>query len=149
MLRKVLCGLAIVLLTGLTSCYDNYISSIPDYPVNLSLNLTSTYPTFRNSVNQFLVFDKPVKQGDFVGFGGILVYSGFDGNYFAFDLACPHEVDPKVRVIPNDVGQAECPVCGSIYDISYGIANPVKGPAKETLRRYKTALQGDLLVIYR
>jgi Rieske Fe-S protein len=149
MFRKWMGGLVILMMAGLTSCYDNYISSIPDYPVNLSLNLTSTYPTFRNSVNQFLVFDKPVKQGDFVGFGGILVYSGFDGNYYAFDLACPHEVDPKVKVTPNDVGQAECPVCGSVYDISYGIANPVKGPAKETLRRYKTALQGDILVIYR
>lgn len=149
MTRRLITGLIIVLSIGLSSCYDNYISSIPDYPVNLSLNLTSTYPTFKNSVNQFLVFEKPVKQGDFVGYGGILVYTGFDGNYYAYDLACPHEADSKVKVVPNELGQAECKVCASVYDISYGIANPVKGPAKETLRRYKTALQGDILVVYR
>jgi len=149
MTRNLIIALAMIFSLGLTSCYDNYISSIPDYPVNLTLNLTSTYPTFKNSVNQFLVFEKPVKQGDFVGFGGILVYTGFDGNYYAFDLACPYEADSKIKVVPNTLGQAECKLCGSLYDISYGIANPVKGPAKETLRRYKTALQGDILVIFR
>lgn len=140
--------LLLILPVVLTGCYDNYISSIPDYPVSLELNLTSTYPTFRNSVNESLVFEKPVKATDRVGFGGILVYSGFDGNYYAFDLACPHEADSKIKIKANDLGQAVCETCGSVYDISYGVGNPVSGPSKEVLKRYKTALQGDNLIIY-
>ena len=118
-------------------------------PVYMELNLTTTYPTFKNSVNESLVFERPVLATDRIGYAGLLVYSGFDMMYYAFDLACPVEADPKVKVKPNDLGQAVCETCGSVYNISYGIGNPEEGPAKETLRRYKTALQGDLLIIFR
>lgn len=130
-----------------TGCYDNYISSIPDYPVRLQLNLTSTYPTFRDNPNTFLIFDKPIQATDRVGYGGVLAYVGFDGNYYAFDLACPYEAKQNVKVTPNELGQVVCETCGTVYDISYGIGNPVKGPAKEMLKRYKTIPQGDVLYI--
>jgi nitrite reductase/ring-hydroxylating ferredoxin subunit len=144
--KKIL--LLLILPLIMSGCDDNYISSIPVYPVSLELNLTSTYPTFRNSANEYLIFEKPVKATDRVGFGGILVYSGFDNNYYAFDLACPHEALAKTKVKPNDIGQAVCETCGTVYDISFGIGNPASGPSKEALKRYKTALQGDLLIIY-
>jgi hypothetical protein len=129
------------------SCTDNIQSSIPDYPVSLQLNLTSTYPTFRNSYNKSLTFTKGVSVTDRVGFGGILVYTGFDGTYYAFDMACPYEIKSTVRVYPNDIGQAVCEKCGSVFDIGYGIGNPSTGPAKEALKRYKTSLSGDILYI--
>lgn len=140
--------IGLLLLTG-AGCDDVYISSIPDYPVSLELNLASSYPNFRNSVNETLLFEKPVKATDRIGFGGILVYSGFDFNYYAFDLACPYEAKANVKVKPNGLGQVVCAACKSVYDISYGIGNPVEGPAKEILRRYKTAIQGDILYIFR
>ena len=129
------------------SCRDNIQSAIPDYPVSLQLNLTSTYPTFRNSYNKSLTFTKGVSVTDRVGFGGILVYTGFDGTYSAFDMACPYEIKSTVRVYPNDIGQAVCEKCGSVFDIGYGIGNPSAGPAKEALKRYKTSLSGDILYI--
>jgi len=137
------------LTTTLVSCYDNVISSIPDYPVNLNLDLTTTYPTFRNSVNQFLLFETRIKEYDRVGFGGILVSTGFDGNYYAFDMACPYEAKYNVRVYPNEIGQAVCESCGSVFDISYGIGNPSTGPATETLKRYRATLSGNILYINR
>jgi len=133
----------------LVSCYDNVISSIPDYPVNLQLNLTTTYPTFKNSVNQFLLFEVRIKETDRIGFGGILVYTGLDGNYYAFDMACPYEAKYNIRVYPNEIGQAVCKSCGSVFDIGYGIGNPSKGPAKEVLKRYRAILSGDMLYISR
>lgn len=133
----------------LSACDDNYRSSIPDMPVHLELNLITNYPIFRNSVNQFLVFTRPIKSTDRIGFGGILVYSGFDMQYHAFDLACPHEVNSSIRVTPNELGQAVCPSCGSVFDLTFGIGNPISGPAKETLRRYRTSLQGDILIVFR
>ena len=133
----------------LGSCNDNVISSIPDFPVYLNLNLTSTYPTFRNSYNKSLTFETVILATDRVGYGGILVYTGFDGNYYAFDMACPYEVKQSIRVHPNGLGQAVCEGCGSVFDIGYGNGYPASGKAKEALKRYKTILSGDVLIISR
>ncbi|MDP4238629.1 MAG: hypothetical protein Q8904_04055 [Bacteroidota bacterium] len=140
--------LVILLLTlSLVSCNDNVISSIPDFPVYLALNLTTTYPTFRNSYNQYLVFKKPVFVTDRIGYGGILVYTDLSGDYCAFDLSCPYEAKQDIRVVPNSSGQAVCEGCGSVFVISDGIGYPLSGKAKETLKRYKATLSGDVLYI--
>jgi hypothetical protein len=136
-----------ILALSFAGCNDNVISSIPDFPVYMQLNLTSTYPTFRNSVNKYLIFEKGVFVTDRTGFGGILVYTGFDGEYYAFDLSCPYEAKQDIRVIPNGIGQAVCEGCGSVFDLGYGIGNPSSGKAKEALKRYKAVLSGDILLI--
>jgi len=141
--------LALIINLSLAGCNDNYYSSIPDFPVSLDLNLTSTYPTFRNSINQSLTFTKPIFTTDRIGFGGILIYTGFDGEYYAFDMSCPYEAKQNIRVYPNGLGQAICEGCGSVFDIGYGIGNPSSGKAKETLKRYKTSLSRDILSIFR
>lgn len=141
------CLVIFILAFSVESCNDNVISSIPDFPVYLNLNLTSTYPTFRNSVNQSLVFEKAISVTDRIGYGGILVYTGFDGEYYAFDMACPYEAKQTIRVHPNDIGQAICESCGSVYEIGYGIGYPSSGKAKEALKRYKAILSGDILYI--
>jgi len=139
----------LILTLSTVSCNDNVISSIPDFPVYLELNLTSTYPTFKNSYNKSLLFEKGVSVTDKIGYGGILVYTGLDGGYYAFDMSCPYEAKQDVRVFPNGSGQAVCEGCGSVFDIGYGIGNPSSGKAKETLKRYKAILSGDILVITR
>ncbi|MDO9152516.1 MAG: hypothetical protein Q7U47_02205 [Paludibacter sp.] len=141
--------LLLLFTAAFSGCYDNVISSIPDYPVRLQLNLTTTYPTFRNSVNQYLLFEKRILATDYIGFGGILVYTGFDGEYYAFDMACPYEAKNDIKVYPNDLGQAVCKKCGTVFDIDSGVGNPSSGPAKEVLKRYRTSLSGDVLYISR
>ena len=136
-----------ILAISVTGCIDNVISSIPDYPVYLQLNLTTTYPTFRNSYNQFLVFEKPIYITDRVGFGGILVYTDLNGDYCAFDLSCPYEAKQNILVVPNHSGQAVCQGCGSVFNIGDGIAEPISGKAKQALKRYKAMLSGDILYI--
>lgn len=133
----------------LAGCNDNIQSSIPDYPVYLDLNLTSTYPTFKNNINQSLAFTKRILETDRIGYGGILVYVGFDGEYYAFDMSCPYEVKTNVRVYPNGLGQAVCEKCGSVYEIGYGGGFPSSGPSKEVLKSYKAMLSGDVLYITR
>jgi len=130
-------------------CNDNVVSSIPDFQVYMELNLTTTYPTFRNSYNKSLTFEKGVVATDRTGFGGILVYTGLDGGYYAFDMSCPYEAKQNIRVYPNDKAQVVCEGCGSVFDIGYGIGNPSSGKAKEVLKRYKAALVGDILYITR
>lgn len=139
--------LSIFVSLAFTGCNDNVISSIPDFPVYLELNLTSTYPTFRNSHNKFLTFEKGVFVTDRTGYGGILVYTDLNGEYCAFDLSCPYEAKRTVRVVPNDSGQAVCEGCGSVFDLTSGIGNPISGKAKEMLKRYKAILSGDILYV--
>ncbi|MFA6999361.1 MAG: hypothetical protein WC198_09400 [Victivallaceae bacterium] len=142
----------------ISGCEDNYISSIPNYPVSLELNLTASYPTFKDNPYQFLVFEKPRYDYEYLGYGGILVVCGFGSDrpyeYYAYDLACPHEADAKIKVTPNSNGQAVCNTCGSVYDIVNGFGIPIDdSPAREPLKRYKTYLDskptGDYLYITR
>lgn len=151
----------VVIMTCLfiAGCDDTYISSIPDYPVYLELNLVTTYPIFRNSINKSMTFLTPVTAIERIGYGGILVYTGFDGAYYAFDMSCPYEHKSTVRVHPNELGQAICEKCGTVYDIGYGVGNPSKrirpnlpdttALAKEVLKRYRTSMQNDYLYITR
>ena len=145
-----------------TSCVDNYVSSIPDYLVGIQLNLTSTYPTFKNSTNQSLIFIKGVTpnipEGEFTGYGGIIVCSEIMvddyGNtiYCAFDMSCPYEHKPNIRVYPkkNGFGQVICDSCKSIFNIGYGYGDPTpESKAKEFLKRYRAQLSGDYLTIQR
>lgn len=142
-----------VLALQFVSCDDTYRSSIPDFPVYLELNLAVEYSTFRNSYNKSYTFIKGItpniKQNNYTGFGGLLVNTGFDGQYYAFDMSCPYEAKKNILVHPNDIGQAICDSCKSIFNIGYGNGDPASGPAKETLRRYKANLSGDILYITR
>ena len=147
----------------IAGCDDTYISSIPDYPVSLQLNLyVNPYNTIKENPNHYLIFDSksPNYGGVYaIGYGGVLVYCGFDYNYYAFDLSCPYEHKQEIKVKPNDLGQAVCEKCGTVFDIGYGVGNPSKrirpnlpdttALAKEVLKRYRTSMQNNYLYITR
>ena len=138
----------------LISCENEDQRRIPEASVYMELNLAASYPTFRNSVNDTLVFTRP-RNGhptDRVGYGGILVYTfvnGTDLNYCAFDLCCPNEVNPNIRVNPNDRGEAVCKSCGTVYQLLTGTGMVISGPSKWNLKRYTVQLSGDMLYISR
>ncbi len=150
----------LVLALTFLSCDDKYISSIPDMPVYLTVDL-NVNNTFRNSNYKALIFERnnSIQVGHAVGFGGILLYTTYEGKYVAWDLACPYEVDSKVKVElemeseKDFVYHATCPVCGSKYELMYGLGNPISGPSKEILRPYKVSLSsgmsGEILTIYK
>ena len=150
-------GIFILLLLiniGLSSCENEDQRRIPEASVYMELNLAASYPTFRNSVNDTLVLTRP-RNGhptDRVGYGGILVYTfvnGTDLNYCAFDLCCPNEVNPNIRIYPNDRGEAVCKSCGTVYQLLTGTGMVISGPSKWNLKRYKVQLSGDMLYISR
>lgn len=139
------------------ACESNYVSSIPNYPVSMRINLTNEYPTFKNSTNQYLLFTDRELERDRVGYGGILLCSGIMlddyGNsvYYAYDLSCPYEADQKVRVSPMEdgLGKVKCEKCGTEYNVGYGFGDPdtKSGPSKEILKRYRVVVNGDLLTV--
>lgn len=153
-IQSLLIFLILLIYIGLSSCENEDQRRIPEASVYMELNLTTSYPTFRNSVNDTLVFTQP-RNGhptDRVGYGGILVYTfvnGTDLNYCAFDLCCPNEVNPNIRVYPNDRGEAVCKSCGTVYQLLTGTGMVASGPSKWNLKRYTVRLSGDILYISR
>ncbi len=75
------------------------------------------------------------------GYGGVLLTCDIYGERRAFDLACPVERDPQVRVaVDRQTNVARCAKCGSTYDVFgiNGIGNGIalSGPAAEGHRPY-------------
>ncbi len=130
------------ILTLIVSCRDENQLRIPNAPVFLKLNLTTEYATFRNNVNDTLSFIYPRighEREDRLGFGGILVIVGIGENetkYYAYDLACPHEVKSTIRIVPKSDGTAKCNVCNSEFYLTDGWGRVSKSPSKWSLKRY-------------
>lgn len=150
--------LIIVLLhVAFVSCERNYVSSIPNYPVGMRINLTTDYPNFKNSTGQILTFTERKLDIDRLGFGGILLCTGLMtddfGNslYYAYDMACPYEADLKVRVYPMEegLGRVKCEKCGTEYNVGYGFGDPdtQTGPSTEILKRYRVTISSDYLTV--
>lgn len=138
----------------LLSCGNPYKSPIPDSPVDIALNMLSYDPTFGSVINDTLIFEYPRLYAPFaVGYGGVLINVGYDDNlntrYFAYDLSCPYEAEPKVRVytIPDLEGYVKCHQCGSEYYITDGWGRVSKGPSKFPLKRYQTDYVNNFLII--
>lgn len=131
------------------SCENDDQRRIPDVPVYLELDLNGKYSTFRN-VYDTVVYQSSVTVKDYIGFGGILVNIGFDGNYYAYDLACPYEVNPSIRIYPDESGmKAICRNCGSEFEIWNGTGMVSKAPSKWNLKRYQTRVLDGVLHVTR
>lgn len=124
------------------SCEEEYVSTIPIAPVNIKLNL-NTEDSDLIPLLATKSFTQPRIATDRIGFGGVLVIQG-DTQLYAYDLACPVEANRNIKVIPNDVGQATCPHCKSVYDLAYGSGMPHSG-TKLFLKSYPVIATGYLI----
>lgn len=90
----------------------------------------------------------PYKAADATGYGGLLLVTDVLGAPVAYDLSCPYEARPDVRIeVPHDELFAECPKCGSTYDVFTNHGYPLSGPAAErgyALQRYSVTSGGAL-----
>ncbi|MDR2086405.1 MAG: hypothetical protein LBP72_04435 [Dysgonamonadaceae bacterium] len=127
----------------LQACDEEIVSPIPYAPVNLVLDLKYEDSNLVSPLT-YKIFTKKRFEEDKLGFGGILVINGRGENMlinlFAYDLACPVEVDRNIRIVPNDLGQAVCPHCGAVYMISNGSGATLSG-SKNFLRTYRVSPQ--------
>lgn len=147
-MKTILKLLPILLLAWSMAGCEGYVSSIPDQPVYFKRNLnTSNLSPF----GSYLYITAPELASDRIGFGGLLVYHAQDNVYYAVDLSCPKEVNPKVRIgKPSDAGMCRCDSCGEIYDMSFGQGIPTKGISKEPLRHYTVNIdENDYIFITR
>ena len=143
-------GLLYIFLTFifLSSCSDTIDSPVPSYPVSMKLDLTFNDKELKNA-GAYKIYTTPTASYLSLGYGGVVVvHSSADDNYYAFDLACPYEVLPSVKIEIEDGGlYASCPKCGSRFDISFGSGHPVNGPATGGLRRFTVTPSGNYLIV--
>lgn len=99
------------------------------------------YRRFIRTATMKVPADFPYTVSSATGYGGVLLVGDVFGNPVAYDLACPVEVKPDIRVeVDIDAADAYCKICGSTYDIFMGNGNPTSGPAADKgygLTRYK------------
>lgn len=80
------------------------------------------------------------------GYGGVLLVADVLGNPVAFDLSCPVENRPEVRVaVDTETHQAVCPRCKSRYEVFSNFGIPLSGKAQEmgyALTRYSVGAGG-------
>ena len=153
----------IVAMFALLSCSDVNDDRIPVTAVNIDLGNQGYWDTYGvHTVGQFRYFIKSEKQpADFpytamtyTGFGGILLVTDLSGSPLAYDLACPVECTPNVRVVfDTSTLQAVCHKCGSRYDVCEFNGSPLSGPAHEHkygLRRYRAvrASAGGYTIVF-
>lgn len=130
---------------SLQACNDEIYSPIPSSPVNLTLDLRFEDSEL-NNVWACKRFTTRRLETDRLGYGGILVINGVGENIllnlYAYDLACPVEVSKEIRIVPNDLGKATCPKCGTVYNIVNGIGASESGN-KVFLRSYPVSPLGN------
>jgi nitrite reductase/ring-hydroxylating ferredoxin subunit len=139
---------SILLPVLLTTCEDTTMrSSVPTYPVRLTINTqlgqfvhfvpeaTYDYITIDRQGYHYHNYTQALAATDMIGYGGVIVYIDGGSRYNAFDMCCPHCLDPK-HPVEMDGFFAVCPICGERYDMSWGLAVPTQRIATEALRRY-------------
>ena len=152
-------GLTFLLfLLALCACdtHTTYRSSVPSYPVNIRINTyEGTYVHFVHIYTYLIVDEKgyhfngqtmPRKETDRFGYAGVVVYIDGNGNYSAYDMACPNCVSQKDPVKVDGM-LAICPLCGEAYDLGSGYATPQKGISNEALRRYDLIVSNGVITI--
>ena len=159
-------GIGLILTLGIQSCQSVDNERIPNMVVNISLSDAGVWNTYgvsgfgshRNFIytgganNQPSGFPYTTKSA--TGFGGVLLIEGLDpynnlGAYpLAYDLACPVERQPNIRVmIDSENYVAVCPECGSVYDVTMGAGAAIGGEAatgkyKYGLKIYRVVASG-------
>lgn len=149
---KVLAAAAVLGACSLASCDTVIDDRIPDTACNIVFTTQGMWDVYgvtgayqwRNFIytsQDRIPVQFPYNITSHTGYGGVLLVGDMHGVPRAYDLACPVECKPTVRVIiDTDHMDAYCPVCHSTYDVFNNNGTPTSGPAWDYgygLRRYQ------------
>ncbi len=141
--------IVLLLVALLVGCKNQMTSSIPSTKVDFKFNILTDAPQL-NANGGVATFIKPKYANQYLGYGGVVVFRNFEGASFAaFDLACPNEVDPQVRLNVDSIpGEAICMQCGAVFDIAYSRGYPISDNCKSPLRPYSLTVSGYEVHVY-
>ena len=135
------------------SCNKVNVSNVPYAPVYLELDLQFKDTDLVGSLNfKEITSEAGQNYGTRLGYSGVLVVNGFSATtggtqYYAYDLCCPHEGKKDIRVKADNTGWAQCPECGTKYEIAYGSGTPSDGPSEFALTKFNVTQRGSELLI--
>jgi hypothetical protein len=149
-----------------SSCEKIDFERIPPSNVRLSFDTSAEwqmygtpgaldYKMFILSGNTRIPSNYPWTALTYTGYGGILLVGDITGAPYAFDLACPVEVQSNVRLkIDEDANEAYCPQCGSRFAVFTNYGSPISGEArklKRGLRRFNVGpgTNGEYMLVTR
>jgi len=128
-------------IVGTNSCKKDYTSVVPYVVVNENFNPTN-YIELNISGGSVYIPN--------AGYGGLIIFRDLvdsSNPFLAFDATCTYEVSSLIRVKADGNGIATCPKCGSQFILFGGNGSPVKGPASEPLKQYRTSFDGGRIVV--
>ena len=156
-LKSLFCAALTAVATCLTmtSCESVDDERIPPVGVNVQFVNIGDWHTYGVAgAGQYRIFRKtdrlpagyPYKVSEYTGYGGLLLTCDPNGEYLVYDLSCPVEVKPDVRIAVDTenemAGIAVCHKCGSRYNL-YGYGAPISGKALDLnygLQKYRVAV---------
>lgn len=129
---------------------------IPPAPVWYLLDLMGEGYALMEPISMVSI-EHPRTAEDRVGYGGLVVVhlSGIGEPFCAYEAACPYDWPTVVSVQPMPEKQlpegtllaVQCPRCGTVYDLTLGLGQPLNGPARLPLTPYRCRRVGDRLLI--
>lgn len=143
---------ALLLTSGCKEVNDDRIPYRPVYIEFSNRSIWEVYGVGGYGESRRFIKDENSPEGFFytttsaTGYGGVLLIWGFhpfnnEPGPLAYDLACPVERNPQVRVnVLQDNLEAECPVCHSRYNVINRGGAPLAGEALQKnygLKRYE------------
>lgn len=127
-----------LLVASVTSCSSTTEPNTPVAPVYILRSLYEADLQALSSPGGMVRLTQPRAIGERLGYGGILlVRSLVEEQFYAYDLACPHEIPNVIQLEISDL-DIFCPSCGSHYEVLHGSGAPLSGDARSPLRKYKT-----------
>lgn len=135
---------------------EQALSRIPDMPVQVQIPVGSDLNTILSAKS--ITSPEGYPADTKLGYGGVLVVNGFatdseNSTFYAFDLACPHEANPQIRIrVDKAKLDAYCPQCQSRFEVFHGSGVPTAGVARDSktgLKRYRTQTQGNYVRVTR
>ncbi len=130
---------ALIAMAATPSCNSIDDDAIPSVPVQIVFNDVGVWDRYGVAgALDCRYFIKETRQPSgffytattYTGWGGVLLVGDIYGEPRAYDLSCPVEHAPDVRIaVDNDTHQAVCPKCGSVYDVFENYGYPLSGPA--------------------
>jgi nitrite reductase/ring-hydroxylating ferredoxin subunit len=136
-----------------SECKKEEQHPIPDVYVNFLINIqTDPEYFFLLTQGNSIVINSSEIGALSLGYNnnGIIIYNSGDGEFYAFDRTCPHDIPESIVVETDGIsGFATCPQCGSVYVFpSMGLPT-VDSPSRWPLKKYNAFYNpntGDLLV---
>lgn len=149
---------------AVTSCHTIDDDRIPPAPVRIAFPTVAEWQIYgtpgATDHKRFIKGEKtppnfPWTALTETGYGGVLLCGDVHGAPVAYDLACPVEIRPDIRIIVDpEALNAYCPKCHSVYDIFTNYGQPLSGPAAEQgygLQKYYVGAgsAGEYMVVHR